>query len=136
MSEHHENFEHHDNQEPTSTHDEQHVEPSAPPASDDNGFIVVPPTPQSSVDSAVDRAVEELSTRQQEEISKLIADVSHNTEASLQQPQHQTVVAEADSSVARDVKEAASDKGHEDKKCSSNACNLCPYYLLGIFSIL
>jgi hypothetical protein len=142
----HENY-HHDeqnhenqdnlNQEPTSSSDDQqnnqHVAPSAP-THDDNGYIVVPPTPQTSVDSTHlphDKPSSDhvLSRESQEEISKVLVDISNETNSALLgnlKPSN-TVLAEADSSSS-----SSSTKSKKESSSSSSAgCSLCPYYLLG-----
>lgn len=128
MSDHQENFEHHETI--SSTQDEHnhtnHTEPSAPPAaSDDNGYIVVQNTQQTSSDPVLE-AVSNI--KPQEDINNLLAD----TESNLRE-HFQTVVAEADSSVAKEqpAEQTASTKVEEKNKPSSTACSLCPYYLLG-----
>ena len=144
MSDHHENYDeqnhqHNDNlnQEPTSSSDDQqnqqqqHVPPSAP-THDDNGYIVVPPTPQTSVDSSHlphDKPSSDhfLSKESQEEISKVLVDISNETNSVLlgnMKPSN-TVLAEADSS------SSSSAKSKKDSSSSSAGCSLCPYYLLG-----
>lgn len=131
MSDHQENFEHHETI--SSTQDEHNhthnTEPSAPPAaSDDNGYIVVQNTQQTSSDPVLE-AVSNI--KPQEDISNLLADLSANTESNLRVEHFQTVVAEADSSVAKEQPaEQASIKVEEKNKPSSTACSLCPYYLL------
>lgn len=81
-----------------------------------NGYIVVPPTPQSSVDASAE------STRpvtNQEELQKALEEFSGE-----KKPQTSAaVVAEADSSSAPACSKAGSGSG--------KACTLCPYYLLG-----
>jgi len=124
------------NQEPTSSSDDQqnnqHVAPSAP-THDDNGYIVVPPTPQTSVDSTHlphDKPSSDhvLSRESQEEISKVLVDISNETNSALLgnlKPSN-TVLAEADSSSS-----SSSIKSKKESSSSSSAgCSLCPYYLL------
>jgi reticulon-1 len=131
-----ENHENHDNlhQEPTSSSDEQnnqHVAPSAP-THDDNGYIVVPPTPQTSVDSthlSHDKPLSDhvLSKESQEEISKVLVDISNETNSVLlgnMKPSN-TVLAEADSSSS-----SSSARSKKESSSSSTGCSLCPYYLL------
>lgn len=94
--------------------------PSAP-TSDDNGYIVVQNTQNTEAELLA-------STRQQEEISNLLADISSNTETNLKEPSN-TVFAEADSSVTREIPPVEK-KTDENKKPSAQTCSLCPYYLL------
>jgi reticulon-1 len=145
MSDHHENYDEQNhenndnlNQEPTSSSDDhqnqqQHVPPSAP-THDDNGYIVVPPTPQTSVDSSHlphDKPSSDhfLSKESQEEISKVLVDISNETNSVLlgnMKPSN-TVLAEADSSSSSS---SSSAKSKKESSSSSAGCSLCPYYLL------
>lgn len=112
--------EYHDQTE-MNNHNEQrsNVQPSAP-SSDDNGFIVVPPTPQtSSVETSHTEKTPDILTKEsQEEISKLLVDISNSTDK---------VVAEADSST-NNIKNRWTTVKKDSKQQSG--CSLCPYYLL------
>jgi ABC-type multidrug transport system fused ATPase/permease subunit len=122
------------------------VHPSAPSGSDDNGFIVVPATPQTSIDSSVQNVVDLLTQTKQEEINRLLNDISSGTDAALNQLQ-QTIVAEADSSSSHQqpspplpaAKASTGKSSGTDaaaKKAAGNnstdGCSLCPYYLLAM----
>jgi hypothetical protein len=120
------------------------VKPSAPTAHDDNGYIVVPPTPQSSVDSVSDHADShghDEQQRQQEDINRVIEELSQS--AARMSHSLGAVVAEADSSTdnnhaagsatqtAKIAAQAPKDKSNACASSSSSTCTLCPYYLLG-----
>lgn len=101
--------------------DETNREATPSNGSEHNGYIFVPPTPQSSVDASVD------STRpvtNHEELQKALEDVSGEIKQQLTNAAS-AVIAEADSSSAPACSKSAS-------TCSSGnkACTLCPYYLL------
>lgn len=114
------------------------VQPSAPTL--ENGYIVVPPTPQSSIDSSVQNVVDILTHNKQEEINRLISDLAKTGDI------HRTVVAEADSShstpqhhqesaagQSTGSKPSGGGKQESTKKSTGNdtaGCSLCPYYLL------
>jgi len=136
----HENLDNLNHQEPTSSSDDQqinqHVPPSAP-THDDNGYIVVPPTPQTSVDSTHlphDKPSSDhiLSKESQEEISKVLVDISNEANNALLgnlKPSN-TVLAEADSSSSSSAK-SKKESSSSSSSSSSAGCSLCPYYLLG-----
>jgi hypothetical protein len=139
------------------------IKPSAPTATSDhhdNGYIVVPPTPQSSVDSTTsDREVHDVNDeveRQQEDINRVIEELTSKT--AFQAQSVNSIVAEADSSTGNNtnishIVDAASpapsiaqsSASAEDNKaaqrksnksgCNTVGCTLCPYYLLGIYII-
>lgn len=96
--------------------------PSAP-TSDENGYIVVNENTQNSDTADLTEA-----KNNQAEISNLLADINSSTEAQLKESGN-TVLAEADSSVAKEEKKP--ERKSEDKK----ECSMCPYYLLGTLSL-
>jgi len=110
------------------------------PSSDENGYIVVPPTPQTSIDSAVDKVVEQITqnvSQQQDEINKMLVDLSNSTESSLKEAK---VVAEADST-SEPITQPPVVPKQEPKKESCSSANkecatgLCPYYALAMNKI-
>jgi hypothetical protein len=119
----------------------EYVQPSAPTL--ENGYIFVPPTPQSSVDSSAQNLVDVLNHNKQEEINRLLSDLSTNTDLAMQNAASRTVVAEADSShqdpaaaplaptqqPAAAASSSSTKQVKQDKK-SNDGCSLCPYYLL------
>lgn len=162
MSE-HEHFHHHDedgqHQHHHHHHDEHHHEDgNGSSGSNDhhhhhhhhhengngtgNGdYVVVPPTPQSSVDnqvtsSSVDKVLDFLTN--QDEIQRALIDIGSSAEAKLTE----TVRAEADSSSSSaPEKPKPSEKQQPPKKesagpaCGPNASMFCPYYLMGKSSL-
>jgi len=118
------------NNQPTEEHHqhEHHqqpaAQPSAPTHSDEtNGFIFVPPTQQTSVDSSNmhEKVNEVLSKEGQEEISKLLVDISDNT--------NKPVVAEADSS-SSSANRVTRKENAGGNTIGSIGSALCPYYFL------
>jgi hypothetical protein len=156
--EHHDDFHHHDEQnhhEKTHEHQEQqhhndsneesasHLNQASAPPSDDNGYIVVPPTPQSSVDRD---SHEQQHQQQQQDIGKLLEDLSNDAESKLNEIfNDKVVVAEADSSTASPATlpsvspqqtEKKAPSTQETKKEAATTTDgsksfLCPYYFLG-----
>lgn len=135
FGDHHNNEEnhHHHSEEQHQHHDDFHseVRPSAPAAHDDNGYIVVPPTPQTSIDSGV----ESHNTLKNDEISRMLEEIQNTTETKLNSLN--TVIAEADSStgpapVERSHQPTSTQEKEKacEKQCESSGNPLCPYYLL------
>lgn len=120
--------------------DESHdfVQPSAPTI--ENGYIVVPPTPQSSVDAsqgAADIGKHDLLGKQDaivDELTKVVNEVNAGFKE-IQQQVTNTVFAEADSSnePAAAKPKPAADENTKKKPDSCQAFSLCPYYLLGMY---
>lgn len=104
-----------------------HDEVGSAPPHNDNGYIVVPPTPQSSVDLS-HKVNDTLSKENQEEISKMLVDISSSVNESASK---KPVVAEADSSssASKSRKETTA-AAPATASSSSVASYLCPYYLL------
>lgn len=100
----------------SSSENQEAPVPSAP-TSDDNGYIVVNENTQNSEAELAG------AKSQQVDINNFIADINSSTEAQSREPSS-PVVAEADSSVAKD--EAKIESKPEEKK----ECSMCPYYLL------
>lgn len=163
MSEHHEHQHHHE-----GNHDQHHhvdpnsasdwsAQPTAPFAND-NGFVVVPPTPQSSVESseatsntsdAIEKVVDLLTNEHQaQDIQRVLSELGSNLENKLSETHSETIKAEADSSssLAHEQQPASSSSSNNkpNKKdesatsykkgqhCDSNASFLCPYYMFGM----
>ena len=112
------------------------------PTHDDNGYIFIPPTPQSSIDNSADRASEQI-----ENIRNILDDLAYETESKLQQAYSSAskVVAEADSSTGPlpssssvpavpSAKPTAQQTADHNKQSTSKACAICPYYMLGNYS--
>lgn len=109
--------EHHLNEE--EDHDSLH-QPSAPPTSDDNGYIVVQDAHQHHSDK------EPL----HESLNKDFADISSSVDASLSKLT-QKVLAEADSSTSARETPVVAPVSTPDKSEKSSECSICPYYALG-----
>jgi translation initiation factor 2 beta subunit (eIF-2beta)/eIF-5 len=115
------------------------VAPSAPnpTAHDDNGYILVTPTPQTSVDSSNSNELGssssarksvtggELSKEGQEEISKMLIDISNSTERDLKS-------ANSSSSTKSSSSVTAPTTSHKTTCQSSSSSPLCPYYFLAM----
>lgn len=156
MSE-HEHFHHHDEEgHQHHHHHEHHHEDGSGSGNDhhhhhhhhENGngtgngdYVVVPPTPQSSVDnqvssSSVDKVLDFLTN--QDEIQRALIDIGTSAEAKLTE----TVRAEADSSSSSSAppeKPKPSEKQPQPPKkesagpaCGPNASMFCPYYLMAV----
>lgn len=112
------------------THDEFHA--SAPP-SDDNGFFVVPDGEKTHADSVLEHE-----SLNKDDMTRLLADISASTDASLSKIS-QKVLAEADSSTTsppapkETTEPAKKPETHTHKKegQTKSECSICPYYALG-----
>lgn len=142
-----------------SEHEEQlHTEERLPtaPSHDENGFIFVPPTPQSSIDIANEKQPE--SGVELGDINKLLIDLSNSTSTTPTGDYHglSKTVAAADSSTGDEepfkptqptkitsstfspnkesakelTKESGKEWGKESSKESGKECSACPYYML------
>lgn len=142
---HHESGEHHDHHHHHEG-DQQHQHESN---GNGNDYVVVPPTPQSSVDagsnqvsSSSSNADEKLIDFNQEDIQRLLSDIGSNAESKLNNVV-ETIRAEADSSSSSSSPATSNEpkskvaetkpasKKEAESSCGSNASFLCPYYLMG-----
>jgi hypothetical protein len=112
----------------SSSSDEQHLneedhdnlhQPSAPPTSDDNGYIVVQGAHQHSDKEAL-----------HESLNKDFADISSSVDASISKLT-QKVLAEADSSTSAKETPVIAPVSTPNKSEKSSECSICPYYALG-----
>jgi hypothetical protein len=135
-----------------SDHEEQiHTEERLPtaPSHDENGFIFVPPTPQSSIDIGNDKQPE--SGVELSDINKLLIDLSNSTSTTSPSTDFHGLsktISAADSSTGDEPSEEplkptqpskitsstfspSKESPKESTKESGKECSVCPYYMLG-----